>query len=109
MVISNRHLKAEAYNTAYSIRPLEINFQAPDVDWKILENPFRVNTVLQFSETINGPLRVFDQSGRLVWQTILDQANSVIIQKTDLGAAGTYFFNVTHQGKSISGQFISLD
>lgn len=107
--MGDRYLTAEAYNSAFEIRPLEIEFQAPVVDWSISENPFRVSSVLQFSELLSGPLNIYDRGGRLVWQTVLKQANQIEIRKTDLGAAGTYFFQVNHQGKQISGQLISID
>lgn len=107
--IGDRYLAPEAYNSAFSIRPLELNFQSIEMDWSISQNPFRVSSTLQFSEQISGPLRVYDRSGRMVWQTILNQAKTVEIRKSDLGAAGNYFFNVTHQGKLMSGQLIAID
>lgn len=109
IVIGDRYLAPEAYNSAFSVRPLELTFQSTVMDWSITENPFRVSSRLQFSEPISGPLRIYDRSGRMVWQTILNQANSVDVRKSDLGAAGNYFFHVSHQGKLISGQLVSID
>ncbi|GAB5552589.1 MAG: hypothetical protein Sapg2KO_21800 [Saprospiraceae bacterium] len=109
LVIGDRYLAPEAYNSAFSIRPLELNFQSIEMDWSITQNPFQVSSTLQFSEQVSGPLRVYDRSGRMVWQTILNQAKAVEIRKSDLGAAGNYFFNVTHQGKLMSGQLIAID
>jgi Secretion system C-terminal sorting domain len=117
MLTIGTDLNPEAYTESMDVKSLSLNWRSDDTGFNLTSvspNPWNAQTEIQFELPEDGMVtfKVRDYTGKKVISTV-DQYttghNSIRIQRSDLGVAGVYVYEVRYGEKVLTGKMIVID
>lgn len=118
MLTIGDELKAELYSNDLSVTPLSLGWRTDRLAGFALSgvtpNPFNIQTQISFDMPVDGMVsfKVKDYTGKKVMSSIDQYAagqNTIQINRTDLGQAGVYVYEIKYEDKVITGKMILIE
>lgn len=110
-------LNPEAYTEAMDVKSVSLNWRSDNSGFELTSvspNPWNAQTEIQFELPEDGMVtfKVRDYTGKKVISTV-DQytagQNSIRVQRSDLGVAGVYVYEIRFGEKVLTGKMIVID
>ncbi len=117
MLTFGSDINPEAYTESMDVKSLSLNWRSDDSGFNLTSvspNPWNAQTEIQFELPEDGMVtfKVRDYTGKKVISSV-DQytagQNSIRIQRSDLGVAGVYVYEVRFGEKVLTGKMIVID
>ena len=117
MLTIGSDLNPEAYTEAMDVKSLSLNWRSGNLGFELSSvspNPWNAQTEIQFELPSDGlvTFKVRDYTGKNVFSSVdqyLEGHNSIRIQRSDLGVAGVYAYEVIFGEIVLSGKMIVID